>query len=68
MVPFGLPPVVDIFFSGSCRSRTRAPTVGMLPSGTTSVSPKRLLNASATSRISSMCSRWSSPTGTSCAR
>ena len=41
---------------------------GMRASGTTSVSPKRELNRRATSRMSSRCSRWSSPTGTSSAR
>ena len=65
-VPCSLPPVVDILRSGSCRSRTRAPTSGMRCSGTTSrSSPKRALNRAATSRMSSRCSRWSSPTGTS---
>ncbi len=67
-VPCGVPPVVDILFSGSCRSMIRAPTFGNVPSGTTSSSPKRSLKRSATSRISSMCWRWSSPTGTSLAR
>ena len=43
------------------------PTVGIRCSGTTSRSPKRLLKRSAVSRMSSRCSRWSSPTGTSCA-
>ena len=46
----------------------RAPTSGIRASGTTSVSPKRALKRSAASRISSMCWRWSSPTGTSWAR
>ena len=46
----------------------RAPTSGMRTSGTTSASPKRRLKRSATLRISSTCSRWSSPTGTSWAR
>jgi hypothetical protein len=27
-VPWGVPPVVDIFFSGSCRSITREPVSG----------------------------------------
>ena len=51
---------------GSCRSMIRAPTSGMRCSGTTrtsSPSPKRALKRRATSRISSRCSRWSSPTG-----
>ena len=67
-VPCGLPPVVDIFFSGTWRSMIRAPTAGTRSSGTTSVSPKRALKRSATSRINSTCWRWSSPTGTSFAR
>ena len=67
-VPWTLPPVVDILRSGDCRSMIRAPTSGIRGSGTTSTSPKRALKRSATSRISSMCWRWSSPTGTSCAR
>ena len=68
-VPCSDPPVVDILRSGSWRSRTRAPTVGMRCSGTTRrPSPKRALNRAATSRMSSRCSRWSSPTGTSAAR
>ena len=36
-VPGSVPPVVDIFRSGSWRSMIRAPTCGMRPSGTTSV-------------------------------
>ncbi len=67
-VPDGVPPVVDIFRSGSCRSMIRAPTSGTRSSGTTSVSPKRSLKRRAISRISSTCWRWSSPTGTSVAR
>ena len=61
-------PEVDILRSGSCRSMIRAPTSGIRCSGTTSVSPKRSLKRIAMSRMSSRCSRWSSPTGTSCAR
>ena len=67
-VPCSVPPVVDIFRSGSCRSMIRAPTSGSTSSGTTSVSPKRALKRRAISRISSTCWRWSSPTGTSVAR
>ena len=40
-VPFAVPPVVDIFFVGSCRSMIRAPTSGYLPSG----KPERLAEA-----------------------
>ena len=68
-VPSGVPPVVDILLAGSCRSMMRPPTSGMRCSGMTRMSsPKRALKRRATSRMSSMCSRWSSPTGTSCAR
>ncbi len=63
-VPCAVPPVVDIFFSGSWRSMIRAPISGYTPSGTTKVSPKRALKRSATSRESSRCWRWSSPIGT----
>ena len=38
--------------------------VWMTGSGTVNTSPKRLLNRSARSRVSSMCCFWSSPTGT----
>jgi len=38
-----VPPVVDIFFSGYCRSMIRAPTSGMTAFGSTKVSPKREL-------------------------
>ena len=44
---------------------TRAPTAGNVAFGTTNVSPNRPLNRIATSRASSTCWRWSSPTGTS---
>ena len=50
---------------GSWRSITRAATGGWTPTGTVKVGPKRLLKRSATSRVSSRCWRWSSPTGTS---
>ena len=63
-VPWGVPLVVDIRFVGSCRSMIRPPTSGKIPCGTTNVSPKRALKRSAMSRASSMCWRWSSPTGT----
>ncbi|CAM5377986.1 hypothetical protein SANTM175S_07166 [Streptomyces antimycoticus] len=36
----------------------------MYGAGIVKVSPKRPLNRSARSRVSSMCWRWSSPTGT----
>jgi hypothetical protein len=35
-VPSAVPPVVDIFRVGSCRSMIRAPTAGIRCSGTTS--------------------------------
>jgi len=38
-VPCGVPPVVDIFFSGSWRSMIRAPTSAKTACGTVSVSP-----------------------------
>ena len=68
IVPASLSDVVDIFWVGDWRSMIRAPTSGMRCSGTTSVSPKRALKRCATSRASSRCWRWSSPTGTSSAR
>ena len=37
--PGSVPPVVDIFASGSCRSMIRAPTSGYGASGSTSTSP-----------------------------
>ena len=43
----------------------RAPTGGIVPFGTTKVSPKRWLKRMAMSRASSRCWVWSSPTGTS---
>ena len=55
----------DIFAVGCCRSMMRAPTVGNVAFGTTSVGPKRWLKRIARSRVSSTCWRWSSPTGTS---
>ena len=42
----------------------RAACSGMNPVGTVKVSPNRPLNRRATSRVSSRCWRWSSPTGT----
>ena len=63
-MPSSVPPVVDIFRVGSWRSMIRAPTSGIRCSGTTRMSsPKRALKRRATSRMSSRCSRWSSPTG-----
>src|SRR6476646_9486521 len=62
--PCGAPRVVDINRSGSCRFLIRAPSSGIETSGTTNVCPKRWLNRSAMSRVSSTCCRWSSPTGT----
>ena len=67
ITPASLAAVVDILLVGSCRSMIRAPTVGIRGSGNTNVSPKRVLNRCATSRASSRCWRWSSPTGTSSA-
>ena len=64
-VPCSVPPVFDIFRSGAWRSMIRAPTSGIRPSGMTKVSPYLALNRWAMSRVSSMCWRWSSPTGTS---
>ena len=58
----------DIFEVGSVNDITRALVSGMYPSGTGKVSPNRLLNRSARSRVISMCCRWSSPTGTRFAR
>ena len=64
MVPASDSADLDILFVGSWRSMTRAPAAGTTASGSTKVSPNRALNRSATSRVSSMCWRWSSPTGT----
>lgn len=57
-------PILDV---GSCRSMTRAATVGSTTRGTVKVCPYRWLNRTARSRASSTCCRWSSPTGTSAA-
>ena len=38
-VPCAVPPVVDIFFSGSRRSMILAPVSGKRPSGSVNVSP-----------------------------
>ncbi len=62
--PCGAPADVDISRSGSWRFLIRAPSSGKTPFGTVNVSPYRWLNRSAMSRASSMCWRWSSPTGT----
>ena len=64
IVPWGESSDFDILAVGFWRSMIRAPTGGMLASGTTSVSPQRWLNRMAMSRASSRCWRWSSPTGT----
>ena len=63
-VPASLSADLDILLVGSWRSITRAPAAGTVATGSTNVSPYRWLNRSATSRVSSMCWRWSSPTGT----
>ena len=42
----------------------RAVSFWMSASGSVKVSPNRLLNRFARSRVSSTCCRWSSPTGT----
>ena len=46
---------LDILFSGCWRSMTLAPAGGITTSGTTNVSPYRLLNRTAMSRANSMC-------------
>ncbi len=64
MVPCGDADDFDILSVGCCRSMIRAPTLEMAAVGTTKVVPKRWLKREATSRASSRCWRWSSPTGT----
>jgi hypothetical protein len=53
-----------ILAPGSCRSRTLPVSFTMYGCGTVKVSPYRVLNRIARSRVSSRCCRWSSPTGT----
>ncbi len=67
MRPFGVDADLLILIAGSWRSKIFAVSLRMYALGTVKVSPKRPLKRSARSRVSSMCWRWSSPTGTSCA-
>ncbi len=63
--PIGESSDFDIFFVGFWRSMMRAPTSGNVALGRRTSRRRQLLNRSATSRVSSTCWRWSSPTGTS---
>lgn len=64
MRPFGAEADLLILTAGSWRSKIFAVSLRMYGAGTVNVWPYRPLNRSARSRVSSMCWRWSSPTGT----
>ena len=55
MRPLSVSADFDIFDVGSWRSITRAPAGGVTAAGTTNVSPNRLLNRIAMSRVISTC-------------